>query len=61
MSNSSFVLIQQGEEIVSIPLFKKQDYEEVKNYLIAQEKNIESLPTFFKPFYGVERENDFLR
>lgn len=50
----SSVLVQQGEEVVSIPIYKKKDYQEVQQYLISRGIDIHSLSTFFKPFYGVE-------
>lgn len=50
----SSVLVQQGEDVIAIPLFKKKEQEEVWKYLILRGVNIQTLPVFFKPFYGIE-------
>lgn len=51
----SSVLVQQDEDVISIPIYKKKDYQDVSNYLQSRGIDIQTLPTFFKPFYGVER------
>ena len=51
----SSILVQQDEDVISIPIYKKQDYQDVTNYLQSRGINIQTLPTFFKPFYGTER------
>ncbi len=51
----TFVLVQQGDNVVSIPIFKKQDYLNVQEYLLNRGLTLEHLPKFFKAFYGIER------
>lgn len=51
----SFLLVKTGEEVVSIPLFEKHDYMRVKEFFHDRQIDIETLPKFFKPFYGIER------
>ena len=50
----SSILVQQGEEVISIPLYKIKDQEEIWKYFSSRGVNIQTLPIFFKPFYGVE-------
>lgn len=51
----SSILVQQDDDVVSIPIYKKKDYQEVTDYLYLRGIDIRDLPTFFKPFYGAER------
>lgn len=51
----SSVLVQQDEDVISIPIYKKKDYQDVSDYLQLRGIDVQTLPTFFKPFYGVER------
>lgn len=51
----SSILVQQDEDVISIPIYKKIDYQNVTDYLQSRGIDIQALPTFFKPFYGTER------
>jgi hypothetical protein len=51
----SSILVQQGDDVISIPVYKIKDYQDVTDYLHLRGVDIQTLPTFFKPFYGVER------
>ncbi len=49
------IVVQQDEDIISIPIYKKNDYQDINDYLQSRGIDIRTLPTFFKPFYGTER------
>lgn len=51
----SSILVQQDDDVISIPIYKKQDYQDITDYLHLRGIDIRALPTFFKPFYGVEK------
>lgn len=51
----SSILVQQDDDVISIPIYKKKDYQDVTDYLHLRGINIRTLPAFFKPFYGTER------
>jgi len=50
----SSILVQQGDNVVAIPLFKNKDYQEVRDYLNQHQIDYETLPIFWKVFYGME-------
>ena len=51
----SSILVQQDDDVISIPIYKIKDYQDITDYLHLRGVDIQTLPTFFKPFYGVER------
>lgn len=55
----SSILVSQDDDVISIPIYKKKDYQDVSDYLRLRGIDIQTLPTFFKPFYGTERSPIF--
>jgi hypothetical protein len=51
----SSVLVEQDEDVISIPIYIKKDYQEVNDYLKYRGIDMQRLPIFFKPLYGTER------
>lgn len=49
------LLLISKKKVISVPLLKKQDFDEVKEYLVVHGIDIETLPKYFKPFYVLEK------